>query len=59
MARSTLPVFLGIRHDPWQVRQDPNLPNFHVDALGLAAGLGVELLSELKCKRVLLGSTRP
>jgi hypothetical protein len=38
--------FLGPRHDPWQVRQDPNLPNFHVDALGLAAGLGVERLSQ-------------
>ena len=38
--------FLGARHDPWQVRQDPNLPDFHVDALGLAAGLGVERLSQ-------------
>jgi hypothetical protein len=38
--------FLGPRHDPWQVRQDPNLPEFHVDALGLAAGLGVERLGQ-------------
>ncbi len=38
--------FLGARHDPWQVRQDPNLPDFHVDALGLAAGLGVERLNQ-------------
>jgi uncharacterized protein (DUF1501 family) len=38
--------FLGARHDPWQVRQDPNLPNFHVDALGLAAGLGAERLNQ-------------
>jgi Protein of unknown function (DUF1501) len=38
--------FLGARHDPWQVRQDPNLPNFHVDALGLAAGLGVERMNQ-------------
>jgi hypothetical protein len=38
--------FLGPRHDPWQVRQDPNLPNFHVDALGLAAGLGAERLNQ-------------
>ena len=36
--------FLGPRHDPWQVRQDPNLPEFHVDGFGLAAGLGVERL---------------
>ncbi len=38
--------FLGPRHDPWQVRQDPNLPEFHVDALGLTAGLGVERLGQ-------------
>ena len=38
--------FLGPRHDPWQVRQDPNLPEFHVDALGMAAGLGVERLGQ-------------
>ncbi len=38
--------FLGPRHDPWQVRQDPNLPEFHVDGFGLAAGLGVERLGQ-------------
>jgi len=27
--------FLGARHDPWQINQDPNDPNFKVDALSL------------------------
>src|SRR5947209_8299223 len=38
--------FLGPRHDPWQVHQDPNLPDFRVDGFGLAAGLGVERLEQ-------------
>ena len=44
--------FLGPKHDPWQVRQDPNLPEFHVDGFGLVAGLGVERLGQ---RRDLLG----
>jgi hypothetical protein len=27
--------FLGARHDPWQINQDPNDPNFKVDVLNL------------------------
>lgn len=27
--------FLGVRHDPWQINQDPNDPNFRVEALAL------------------------
>ncbi|MFO1092668.1 MAG: DUF1501 domain-containing protein [Planctomycetaceae bacterium] len=29
--------FLGARHDPWQINQDPNDPNFKVDVLNLPA----------------------
>jgi hypothetical protein len=31
--------FLGTRHDPWQIRRDPNDPNFKVDALSLQEGV--------------------
>ena len=31
--------FLGPKHDPWQINQDPNSPNFKVDALALQAGM--------------------
>lgn len=31
--------FLGPKHDPWQINQDPNHPNFKVDALSLQAGV--------------------
>jgi len=31
--------FLGPKHDPWQVRSDPNKPDFRVDGLTLAPGL--------------------
>ncbi|MFO1022786.1 MAG: DUF1501 domain-containing protein [Planctomycetales bacterium] len=31
--------FLGPRHDPWQINQDPNDPNFKVDAINLQPGL--------------------
>jgi hypothetical protein len=27
--------FLGAKHDPWQINQDPNDPNFRVEALSL------------------------
>jgi hypothetical protein len=38
--------FLGPKHDPWQITQDPNLANFRVESLRLAAGLDVERLSD-------------
>lgn len=31
--------FLGPKHDPWQINQDPNDPSFKVDALSLQAGV--------------------
>ncbi len=31
--------FLGLRHDPWAINQDPNDANFHVDGLRLQEGL--------------------
>src|SRR5262245_6043736 len=29
---------LGAKHDPWQIKQDPNRPDFRVDSLRLAEG---------------------
>jgi Protein of unknown function (DUF1501) len=37
--------FLGPRHDPWQIKRDPNSPNFREDSLTLPAGFTVERLS--------------
>jgi len=31
--------FLGPKHDPWQINQDPNDPNFRIDSLSLQNGL--------------------
>jgi hypothetical protein len=31
--------FLGVRHDPWSVNQDPNDDNFKIDSLTLQPGL--------------------
>ena len=36
--------FLGAKHDPWQITQDPNRPNFKVESLGLPQGFTVERL---------------
>ena len=36
--------FLGPKHDPWQIKQDPNRPGFHVDDLALPEGFTVERL---------------
>lgn len=36
--------FLGPRFDPWQIRQDPNAPEFRVDDLRLPEGFSVERL---------------
>ncbi len=50
--------FLGPRHDPWQIRRDPNSPAFRDDSLSLPVGFSVErlqgrrrLLDELASKR--------
>ena len=37
---------LGAKHDPWQIRQDPNDPAFRVDSLELPAGLTADRLSD-------------
>lgn len=31
--------FLGAKHDPWQINQDPNDPQFRIDSLSLQAGV--------------------
>ena len=36
--------FLGAKHDPWQVTQDPNDPQFRVDSISLPVGLTVDAL---------------
>lgn len=36
--------FLGVRHDPWQINQDPSDPNFRVDSLTLGEGVTPERL---------------
>jgi len=43
--------FLGARHDPWQVREDPNGPNFRVENLNLPVGLSIR---DLDNRRLLL-----
>lgn len=43
--------FLGPKHDPWQINQDPNDPNFKVDALSLQAGVNTD---RLQSRRALL-----
>jgi hypothetical protein len=40
--------FLGPKHDPWQVRQDPNRPGFGFEGLALPAGLSIERLDRRK-----------
>ena len=47
--------FLGPKHDPWQVRQDPNRPGFGFEGLSLPAGLSVERLDRRKSLRAELG----
>lgn len=34
--------FLGPRHDPWQIRQDPSRPGFRVDSLSLPPGFSAQ-----------------
>src|SRR4051794_36129124 len=38
--------FLGPKHDPWQIRQDPSKPGFRVDSLSLPIGFSVERLEQ-------------
>jgi hypothetical protein len=40
--------FLGPKHDPWQVRQDPNRPGFGFEGLALPEGLSIERLDRRK-----------
>ncbi len=40
--------FLGPKHDPWQVRQDPNRPGFGFDGLALPPGLSEARLDRRK-----------
>lgn len=44
--------FLGARHDPWQIKQDPNSPSFRIEELSLPDGFSVERLGR---RRDLLG----
>jgi uncharacterized protein (DUF1501 family) len=45
--------FLGPKHDPWQIDQNPNGKNFRVDNLSPMAGLDVDQFAD---RRTLLGS---
>lgn len=52
--------FLGAKHDPWQINQDPNDPNFRMDSLSLQPGVTPprlvsrrQLLDQLNQDRVL------
>lgn len=38
--------FLGAKHDPWHVKQDPNDPKFRVENLSLPDGLTVNALDQ-------------
>lgn len=38
--------FLGARHDPWHVKQDPNDPKFQVENLSLPVGMTVDSLGQ-------------
>ncbi len=48
--------FLGPRHDPWQLRLDPNRPDAKDDSLTLPEGLDT---ARLHLRRHLLGQTAP
>ncbi|MGE0610026.1 MAG: DUF1501 domain-containing protein, partial [Pirellulales bacterium] len=38
--------FIGARHDPWQIEQDPNQPNFRDETLSLPAGITIDRLNQ-------------
>jgi uncharacterized protein (DUF1501 family) len=40
--------FLGAKYDPWQIKQDPNRPDFREESLSLPLGFSVERLRERK-----------
>jgi hypothetical protein len=57
--------FLGAKHDPWQIKQDPNSPNFKIENLSLPAGLSIngledrkKLLAEFDAQRTALDRAR-
>lgn len=57
--------FLGAKHDPWQIKQDPNSPNFKIENLSLPAGLSIngfenrkKLLAEFDAQRGALDRAR-
>ncbi|MEK6261022.1 MAG: DUF1501 domain-containing protein [Planctomycetota bacterium] len=50
--------FLGVRHDPWQINQDPNSDNFKVDELALPTGVSNERLSSRQRLLTGLGADR-
>jgi len=45
--------FLGPKHDPWQIKQDPNARNFQVDNLGLPVASALSV-----CRSAGASSTR-
>ncbi|AGA25641.1 DUF1501 domain-containing protein [Singulisphaera acidiphila] len=56
--------FLGPKHDPWQIKQDPNSRDFRVESLAMPSGFGVErlqrrreLFEEIAAQRDRLGAT--
>ncbi|MSR57324.1 MAG: DUF1501 domain-containing protein [Planctomycetaceae bacterium] len=58
--------FLGARHDPWHVKQDPNDPKFRVENLSLPVGLSIDalghrcqLLAQLNAQSAQLDRARP
>ena len=38
--------FLGAKHDPWHVKQDPNDPKFRIENLSLPVGMTVDSLGQ-------------
>lgn len=51
--------FIGMKHDPWQINQDPNDPNFKVDSLTLQQGVTPSRLVSRKELTSILERERP
>jgi uncharacterized protein (DUF1501 family) len=51
--------FIGMKHDPWQINQDPNDPNFKVDSLTLQQGVTPSRLVSRQELTSLLERDRP
>lgn len=51
--------FVGMKHDPWQINQDPNDPNFKVDSLTLQQGVTPSRLVSRQELTSLLERERP